>query len=102
MRSVVSQMISALIPNGKSAGFGKTSSSNVLDRGYGSGVWIMCGPGPLIHTLFFEPQPHTIQIKQTVARREITGSKVNVSSLQASDVDSNATPGRLNGFERLR
>ena len=29
-----------------------------MDRGMDRGVWIACGPGPLIHTLYFDLQPY--------------------------------------------
>ena len=28
-----------------------------MDRGMDRGVWIACGPGPLIHTLYFDLHP---------------------------------------------
>ena len=29
-----------------------------MDRGMDRGVWIACGPGPLIHTLYFDLHPY--------------------------------------------
>ena len=29
-----------------------------MDRGMDRGVWIACGPGPLIHTLYFDLHPN--------------------------------------------
>ena len=29
-----------------------------MDRGMDRGVWIACGPGPLIHTLYFNLHPY--------------------------------------------
>ena len=29
-----------------------------MDRGMDHGVWIVCGPGTLIHALYFYPHPY--------------------------------------------
>ena len=31
-----------------------------MDRGMDHGVWIVCGPGTLIHALYLYPLPHSI------------------------------------------
>ena len=31
-----------------------------MDRGMDRGVWIACGPGPLIHTLYFDLHPYIL------------------------------------------
>ena len=53
-----------------------------MDRGMDRGVWIACGPGPLIHTLYFDLHPYiyihmyhlsTLFVQQLLHRRSLTG-----------------------------
>ena len=37
-----------------------------MDRGMDRGVWIACGPGPLIHTLHFDLHPYLESCKHQI------------------------------------
>ena len=39
-----------------------------MDQGMDRGVWIVCGFGALIHTLYFDSYPYKIIINQTFSR----------------------------------
>ena len=39
-----------------------------MDRGMDHGVWIVCGPGTLIHALYFYPHPYMYILSVCVIR----------------------------------